>query len=991
MMSFVLLLAVSLAALLGVETRRADTAETRLRARQNARLAVHVALGRLQSAAGPDRRTTARSDITDDGADAPGGGHWTGVWNTETGAFVAWLVSGGGTGGPSDEDITLAGRATVGADSARHAAAPAVPFASGSAPSRANRFAYWVADESLKASFGKEDRLARIQENPASAGLSALEAKRLAQISGGRPRIELIVDPLREEASEDRSRDPWTAPRYGGASIADLVARAAHRRGAAHVPALDAPTQGAPESELSGPPAPAAMYRQKHYHDLTRQSLGLLTNPRSGGLKIDLSDPAAADPAGPFPVDGRLRAFLGQRVDDRDRAGVHGAGLDPDAEDSGIPPGHPVDATPFVVTELALYLAVLRDGRYSEDLEVAVALRADIWNPYATDLAFTPEGVDDFTVSLRNLPPLRVDWETGRGSGESRSGAFTLELDSIAFAREDRPDESFTLRAVPYDMKNDLSVGEVRTVVERFQAPIEGIALEDEGHRSRSSDDFVALSAPSAEITVETRRMPAAPDGDGELVQRFASLAYDRLDTEAMAERNLVSRAAPSYSSDYQAVYHFKFEDEIGVGDLAQWTSSLDPRSPIMDLSTERVNDLVFVNADPAFAAFDRAKFLERPEFFFGGNGGFRRNYHRFFGYPATTPISVGLLQHAQFRGEPPFSVGNPWGGAKNAAFDRYFFSGSDPDANQTRLPNHHLQISGADATGGFPSAARYKVRGAFNLNATSVEAWTAQLAAVNLYDWKYRIFEDENDAEDDAYAYAPIARPHVQSGLFRFAHNADRTFSHPYTDALETYPEISQRTKEAWYKDKWDPPWAAAFTAGMRELRVGRAPGGIDDARSLAEAIVALLKERARPYPSLQALLTEPVDPADPGSAPLLQEAIDRTRINTVGSEPFHRASAANKFPRYAASFLTQADVIGALAPYAQVRGDTFTIRTCGIAANRHSAAGEARAYCEAVVQRTVRPAADEATAAEVREPSSPLGRRFERVQFRWLSENDI
>ena len=117
LMSAVLLLLLALTALTRVEAQSATTANHQLQAQQAALLGLHVALGELQKAAGPDQRVTATADVLDDlsnvytgGLDVPiGQNSWVGVWKSDTVAegtpsydpstpnrreFVGWLVSG---------------------------------------------------------------------------------------------------------------------------------------------------------------------------------------------------------------------------------------------------------------------------------------------------------------------------------------------------------------------------------------------------------------------------------------------------------------------------------------------------------------------------------------------------------------------------------------------------------------------------------------------------------------------------------------------------------------------------------------------------------------------------------------------------------------------------------------------------------------------------------------------------------------------------------
>lgn len=94
------------------------------------------------------------------------------------------------------------------------------------------------------------------------------------------------------------------------------------------------------------------------------------------------------------------------------------------------------------------------------------------------------------------------------------------------------------------------------------------------------------------------------------------------------------------------------------------------------------------------------------------------------------------------------------------------------------------------------------------------------------------------------------------------------------------------------------------------------------------------------------------------------------------------------------AASHITQANILQRIAPVLVARGDTFVIRAYGEA---HDAAGKpiARAWCEAVVQRTPTPVTpDPATGGIdplITKDSIDWGRKIEIVSFRWLDPQEI
>jgi len=84
LLAFLVLLLVSLAALTRVETQVASNNQQLAQARQNALMALNIAVGQLQKYAGPDQRTTARADLQN--ATGQNNTHWVGVYGSSVAA-----------------------------------------------------------------------------------------------------------------------------------------------------------------------------------------------------------------------------------------------------------------------------------------------------------------------------------------------------------------------------------------------------------------------------------------------------------------------------------------------------------------------------------------------------------------------------------------------------------------------------------------------------------------------------------------------------------------------------------------------------------------------------------------------------------------------------------------------------------------------------------------------------------------------------------------
>ncbi len=310
---------------------------------------------------------------------------------------------------------------------------------------------------------------------------------------------------------------------------------------------------------------------------------------------------------------------------------------------------------------------------------------------------------------------------------------------------------------------------------------------------------------------------------------------------------------------------------------------------------------------------------------------------------------------------------------ANLALWDRFFLASADGRAVRTvledpaasPLPNARLRPAGSPAgtIGGDPAdfhhaAANLMLEGAFNVNSTSVEAWKAMLAS-------------NREANGGTAAF----------------------------------PRILSSPGGEWFGGN---PDAADAWLGHRSL-------DDEEIQRLAEAIVFEVRRRG-PFLSLSDFVNRRLAEDESGVAGTLEAAIRRAAINQR-HEAARPLDNTRPLPSYrhpdniadatrieqtlkpsaknwgAPTFLTQADVLQVIGPALAARSDTFVIRAYGDATD---ASGRviARAWCEAVVQRTPRPVTPDATGinpAAAVAGGVDFGRRFDVTAFRWLSPAEI
>lgn len=277
LMVLLIVLALAMLSLSSVSLRSSSTSLERGRAMANARSSLIMAIGELQRHAGPDTRVTARADILSEVADdSP---PLLGVWRSWQGEnheqsgpaagrpinpgnyaqakrdrFLAWLVSGAPSQlnqpttppsvAPGSGKVPLISQGTVGAGrlSQEVHVAPVPVLSQG----QRGAYAWWIGGENQKA------RLPEIRQ-PTDQTVAAWSTRRKSTTTAD-PSV-FRLDALLQ--------NPDLAQRLITPNQCDLSATA--------------PATG----ELKA--------SQEFYHDLSTQSVGLLTNTATGGWRKDFS------------------------------------------------------------------------------------------------------------------------------------------------------------------------------------------------------------------------------------------------------------------------------------------------------------------------------------------------------------------------------------------------------------------------------------------------------------------------------------------------------------------------------------------------------------------------------------------------------------------------------------------------------------------------------------------------------------------------------
>lgn len=426
LVAFLVLVLVSLATLTRVETRVASNSQHLAQARQNALLGLNLALGQLQTFAGPDQRATAPANLGDGGAATAenllvptrnGSRHWTGVWGnrnawgstTTAPGLLNWLVSG-------NEDVLVASEQNTSAPELFGMITSPVPepgfVPNGALPSLndattvSDNLGDWQLLVGPNTAGPVATRFVVAPTRPIrvpAATLPGFAANDADQTIGhyawwvgdeGVKASVSLVDPIatRTTAAE-RSYSFITAQRVGiERVVADYPANAPALNNVLSLPQLPLAAAGDPTALNAA--------TEDHFHNFTAGSASVLADVSRGGLKKDLTawidhggGPSDTDPIIPgtgsllaMPQWGIVRSYADTTDNGTPKAPVAGS-----ASQQGINP---------VITSLSLGYGISRDpagGFLRIHLFPAVVL----WNP----LNVTIEGEYEVCIAYRNPNP----------------------------------------------------------------------------------------------------------------------------------------------------------------------------------------------------------------------------------------------------------------------------------------------------------------------------------------------------------------------------------------------------------------------------------------------------------------------------------------------------------------------------------------------------------------------------------------------------------
>jgi hypothetical protein len=294
--------------------------------------------------------------------------------------------------------------------------------------------------------------------------------------------------------------------------------------------------------------------------------------------------------------------------------------------------------------------------------------------------------------------------------------------------------------------------------------------------------------------------------------------------------------------------------------------------------------------------------------------------------------------------------------------------------------------------------AAHVMVDGAFNVNSTSVAAWTALLSSLNGVDVEFRNPDGSTSSTTDVEN--PMFRMRDPLGGVALSNMDDdrwRGFRSLNPDQIE---DLAERIVE---EVKLRGPFLSLSDFVNRRLvgknqtdAFGRNLGKTGLKGTLQAALDAEFEGEG------STSINKDIFPETFTSSHML--SYPASDINESFPHPEHwTGGSQGAISAGAAGYITQADLLQALGPILTARSDTFRVRAYGEVLNPLTGEVEASAWCEAIVQRTpqyvesvnpntgaeIPPWAVE--QAELGGTNLVQGRRFQVVSFRWLDATEV
>jgi hypothetical protein len=1037
LMVLLTIVAVGLLSLSSISLRSSGKEAAMATARANARMAMMLALGELQKHAGPDQRVTARKDLAS-GTDNP---LYTGVWDSKTDplapnatldktAPLAWLVSNP-TGTPTTSLVSAANGGIA-------VTVPLQELKSTAASAATGGYAYWVGDEGVKARINLDSPGYRTTATATDAAYAFAGAPRMA--------IEMM-----DVATTTNPLTTWTSSLYPYAAETTDKLITTGELPLYATAGSETAAQAAAKARFHDLTAYSASVLSNTADGGLRQDLTRIlaamnpSDPSKGPLDTDRIAPVplGAQPEGiktyrRLPDWGRLRAWWNNPIDAATGSlAPRVPNNDPTWNIPDADTFNPVVAPIMIWCELGIeiYYKDLGVGAGANRYRLGTQLfpRVALWNPYsvpfqaasyewrmespyssavqissvpippatATNITTYSYATLKFNNASKPWPPraLRFNLDVPQlAPGETKvlslSDSATEFQDTLTTLTEGNNSSNYTYLPEHFDTSVEPSLTDPNRAYEFVLLPT--------GNPDSNLDTSVCLQEPGGvalpkifqtTLVYGLPRISSSPrfiTTYRDAPQQLASRGHCARMTEFSAARwlpnnnILSSHQARHHNTDYSWQPHYMASKTLPINPMVamKFDESRSGVAPLV-LREPRLSDSGYYQSIAQLQHAPLSDNANMPVFAVGNslqNPRIRRN--------------LTYTDAASNRGtERLFDITYL---LNKALWDKYFFSTvpaalADSDLAKP-LPNARLQpLATADAASlkrHDTVASELLLLGGFNINSTSEQAWRAVLAAAQKLEFN------------------PKSSIRNQSKTLRSPFSR---FLAPVGGSVDIDSPANDNLSYQGYRELTDAQIAALAAAIVTEVKTRgpfRSLGDFVNRRLVADTDAAAAS-------GLKGALQAAIDSVDVNGAaiqkinaiapytetpstPLSGTMGDATRYHDKQADvgwAAGRISPVSGRAVFGPGYLTQADVLSRIGSAIAARSDSFVIRTYGEARN-NTGSVNARAYCEAVVQRYpdyVDPSTAPEAIPAANSVNERFGRRFAIVSFRWLDPKEI
>lgn len=956
-------------------------------ARRNALTGLDIALGQLQLHSGSDRTTTLPAGILLD--ENPATPEPDNVlhpyWTYTAGTTTAWLVSSSSTPEPNTRipdnlKVRIVDSGTLGnANIDQAVVCEKIPLISFPSELPGGYYAYWVGELNTKANVSVYDTLVNTTISTYEKAVNDLSIPRRTGTEYLFPNSPSIDD--NELLSAVQTQQQIFQIKQDSALI------------------------------------------KKNFHHITTTSKGVLINPLSGGLKINLTDKTYRDSnitdviANMINPDYYLDNGVNILTASAFKITANQLGRSYNSSDTPTS-GKLLSSHSPLLSEFRLSMGLFHT-QSDRKHRLRFHMYTEWLNPFPYDLAFRhPKG---YIVIVDNLPMIKIE-NVSSGLGfsvdlndfDETLSSNTLNESKInswqRFANLSNPkgnlkygiDAGRVYRMTEPDLTHQPQ-GLARTLAESSDdrwyyrdssAPASGARQKNSIYGDDDIHVFMSKNTLKIDLTLVPiydnvyRKKPNMPMDysitPDEFLQahgyvlKLKNIPFSIIDFNLSGSTYSRSTSGSFSENDYRIAFHFRLKDDPET--LTILSEQLAIHNAVIDLDNSMMRQLFEITSDTRQAASQGIGFSELDLFTDSEervNSPPAPGEYQFSLYdiPITEPISVGVLSQLRFQDRPHPWVGSPQAITWNEVFDQYYFSGNQKSAEWEQIPQKW--IPGKPPAGVLGNARIEALLKPDNTLPSILEITGANGAEHSLLKGMFNIHSLS------VPAWTMILKNQIRNipgTLDINDHTRSNMIAH---NVFSRTPFAAPR-----YNNSLSDS-AIASTNDPISLRYGQGIRSLDDSAEPDQWMEALAREMVigiRTHISHSGNAIRSI--SEFANTGIIQSAIDRVRIDGVGIN--------DGIPVMAPSYLRQSDVLSLIGPLLSTRSDTFVIRSYGEVAHPRTGKIQTRAYCEATVQRFPE-YVDSQSNRPTDQPSqlnsinAQLGRKYQIIQFRWLQPHEI